>query len=63
MPLVTSIGLNVIVGVIEVQSSLPSSHIFFVDNHRADLVNLPTLCNPRVWNTVKSFFIVYPGCQ
>ena len=39
------------------QSSLPSSHILFdeVDNHRADLVNLQTLCNPYVWNTVKSF--------
>lgn len=48
-------------GVIEVQSSLPSSHIFFdeVDNHRAEICRHLN-CNPRVWNTVKSFFYYLP---
>ena len=49
---------------IKVQISLPSSNIFFdeVDDQRADLVNFQTYCNSRVWKTVKSFFVVYPGC-
>ena len=43
---------------IKVQSNHPSSHIFFdeVNNHRAHVVNLETLCNPREWNAVESLF-------